>query len=187
MDKKKILMGVGVFALILGLFLLTSYLQMLYTGEAVINTHKTFGELKVISNPSLAEVYIDGELKGKSTITISNIDPGWHIVEIKKAGYSNYYTHVKIRAGSSAKIIAKMQKLWPGQFYISSEPIGVGIYMNDKYVGTTGNNPIMLENIMPGKYKFKVTKPGYKTGYKTVSLVSGQINALNFVLEEEIK
>ncbi|HLD10828.1 MAG TPA: PEGA domain-containing protein [Candidatus Nanoarchaeia archaeon] len=183
MDKKKILVGISYFILIFGLFLLVSYLQMLYTGEAVIYTHEPYGKLKVISNPTLADIYIDGQLKGKSTTTIENIDPGWHVLEVKKEGYANYYTHVNTRVGSNFKVTAKLQKLWPSDLYITSEPIGANIYLDGEYIGTTGNNPLLINNIMPGKHSFKVTKPGYKTGYQDISLVSKKVNAFNFVLK----
>jgi len=67
------------------------------------------GYLKVISNPSEAEVYVNGEYKGLTNMKIS-LEPGRYYVTIKKQGYRDYVKKVSIYKGRTTEINAILRQ-----------------------------------------------------------------------------
>ncbi len=67
------------------------------------------GVLRVNSEPSGAEVYINGEHSGKTPLSIE-LSPGRYNVTLKKEGYREYTTRVEVKAGEITSINAKLEK-----------------------------------------------------------------------------
>lgn len=57
--------------------------------EIIINPNMIYGSVKVTSNPSGADVYIDGSRKGSTPMTIANLIPGNHQLELRKNSFVN--------------------------------------------------------------------------------------------------
>lgn len=61
-----------------------------------IKLEQMTGNLKIISNPFEAEVWINGSLKGKTPLLISNVDAGLVKLTLKKDGYQNLLRSVMV-------------------------------------------------------------------------------------------
>ncbi|MFQ5432698.1 MAG: PEGA domain-containing protein [Nitrospinota bacterium] len=64
---------------------------------------KSTGTLKVTSSP-LGDIFLDGELKGRTPIEIGGLKPGSHELLVKRAGKKDYRQEVKIEAGRTSAI-----------------------------------------------------------------------------------
>ncbi|MBF0540120.1 MAG: PEGA domain-containing protein [Nitrospirae bacterium] len=69
------------------------------------------GSLIVKSNPDGTMIYIDGAYVGESPQTIPNINPGSHMVELKRDGYNTWSDSVNVVAGENLYIKADLNKI----------------------------------------------------------------------------
>jgi len=72
---------------------------------------ETSGSLAVISNPPGAEIFIDGNFKGVSPVTITGLSPGTHTVLLTLREYTNTTTNLTISAGQIQKHSAELKKI----------------------------------------------------------------------------
>lgn len=107
-----------------------------------------YGSVKVSSNPSGADVYIDGNHKGTTPTTISNLTPGSHNLQLRKNRFANINKTINIlgdqtiTADASFTTKQSIQTLrehaQKNHFYVNASfivgslnapSIGVGYYM----------------------------------------------------------
>ena len=70
------------------------------------------GSLAVITDPPGAEIYIDGNFKGVSPVTIQGISAGMHSVLLTLPEYMDNTTSVSVTAGQTQKYTAGLQKVY---------------------------------------------------------------------------
>jgi hypothetical protein len=61
------------------------------------------------SDPTGAEVYVDGEFHGNSPATLK-LKPGKHTVSVKMSGYKDWSREISTEAGSEAHLTATLEK-----------------------------------------------------------------------------
>jgi hypothetical protein len=137
-----------------------------------------FGTLKVESTPAGAQITLDGESRGVTPQTITNLAPGGHELVLHSAsGAIN--RHVTIKAGQTAIASEAIFAGWLAIF----APIKLDISLNGVATAPTDDGRFM---IAPGTYKVNmvssrfnfhhtetlVVKPGEVTAH-TVSLPTG--------------
>ena len=66
------------------------------------------GTLEVRSTPDSAEVFVDGEFKGYTTIALSDQAAGNHLIEVIKDGYLKWSTNALVSAGGRLPIDAML-------------------------------------------------------------------------------
>ncbi|MDO5845574.1 MAG: PEGA domain-containing protein [Methanocorpusculum sp.] len=98
---------------------------------------QTYGYLSVSSNPSYADVYINGAYMGETPTTLT-LSAGSYSVEVKKSGYTSYTTTTYVDSGSTASVYAALASN-PGSGYvnIATFPSGAAVYIDGTYVGYT--------------------------------------------------
>ncbi|MDB4981139.1 MAG: hypothetical protein JWM82_1891, partial [Myxococcales bacterium] len=67
------------------------------------------GSLRVISSEPDAQIFVDGEDKGRSPATVATIKPGDHIVEARKAKFKSVQQTIKVASGENAIVQLKME------------------------------------------------------------------------------
>jgi hypothetical protein len=82
-------------------------------------TTPTTGSISVSSNPSDANVYLDGAYKGTTPTTLYNVPIGSHAVKFTKLGYNDISSTVTVSLGQTASV-SKTLTLEKGS--ISAEP-----------------------------------------------------------------
>ena len=98
----------------------------LYTGAGVINcqhydvdnavastaisTGQWYHAVATFVSNSERSIYLDGELKGQTPITIQKVPARMHEITISREGYTEVRRSVEIKAGSSEQISVKLQK-----------------------------------------------------------------------------
>jgi len=68
------------------------------------------GKLRIVSTPDKADIKIDGQLRGKTPITITDVDLSAKTVELRLSGYQPYTQELVWPADGSIDIDAKLQK-----------------------------------------------------------------------------
>ncbi len=77
--------------------------------NSFVNPLISQGKITFNSYPPGAEVIVDGQIKGKTPITLESINPGLHQVEIKNSGYQQYKTSFQVQSGMQNGINPQMQ------------------------------------------------------------------------------
>ena len=78
----------------------------------LVATKEITGSLAIITNPQGAEIFIDGDFKGVSPITIPGLSSGTHLVLLTLKEYANTTTNISITGGQTQKYTAELQKVY---------------------------------------------------------------------------
>ena len=131
----------------------------------------SFGSISVSSDPSGADIYLDGKYQGTTPKTISDVISGDHKIELKKSGYEDWSAPVSVKADETDSVSAGLRPETEiqetGYISITSEPPGAEIYLDGKYQGTT---PMTLSDVISGDHKIKLKKSGYEDWSYSVSV-----------------
>ncbi|MBR1369104.1 hypothetical protein RJ53_06185 [Methanocalculus chunghsingensis] len=133
------------------------------------------GFLAVTSNPSGADVYVDGSYRGYAPMTVGNLNVGSHTIELRLAGYSAYRSNIQIYAGQTTNVNAQLSRTTPttGSIGVQSFPSGASIYLDGNFQGTTfANDYFDIIDIPVGTHSITLRKPGYND-YTTSATVTG--------------
>ncbi len=77
----------------------------------VVAPTPTTGSIRVLSNPSNAQVKIDGSIVGSTTHEESGLSPGLHTVEVSKSGYQTEVRQVSVNAGDTSTVSVTLTAL----------------------------------------------------------------------------
>ena len=149
-----------------------------------------YGELYIESETG--DVYLDGYFKGKTPLTVYNLQEGIHNLRVRRVGYLDYSTHVQIIGQQTTKVypifsepnsipyplpvttLSKNVKLVP-LLSVSSSPLGSDVYVDGSYSGIT---PINITNIKGGNHTVRLAKSGYNSYSTTATISAGQTTYL---------
>ncbi len=92
--------------------------------------------LKIESNPTGADVYIDGTFKGQTPIRVT-VDSGERRVVLQKDGYENWKKKLKVEPYLTNKLDADLVQIVSSKIFITSEPTGAKIFIDGEYRGRT--------------------------------------------------
>lgn len=133
------------------------------------------GTLNLAVNPPGGEVFVDGVSSGivdQSGIhTLRDIPGGYRNIQIRLAGFEDWYERVYVEANLITKVRVKLTPVTTGSLQISSEPAGANVLMNGSPVGIT---PVTLPDLPAGLVQIKLTLPGYQDFNAETSVMTGQ-------------
>ncbi len=119
-----------------------------------------FGTLQLRSNPSGAEVYVDGSFVGYTPLSFGT-RPGRHDVRFVLSGYEEFTTSVNVSPGRTEPVTANLQqRVRAGSATFTSSPPGADVYVDGRYVGTTPTGSIRFQ---PGQYEATFQLQGYQS------------------------
>ena len=131
--------------------------------------------ISVSSIPSGADVYLDGNLKGTTPTTISDVPQGEHKIKLRKI---DYYDSREIPVTATAEKIASVSETLiheKGSLKISV-PTGADIYLDDEYKGKT---PVTLTDIPTGPYILVIKKFGYADYSQNIQIKTDEISEVS--------
>ena len=108
------------------------------------------GTLSVTTNPSGAEVRIDGQRTGVTPLTLQ-LKPGAHKVELRGGGEPRTLD-VTITAGTQSTQYIELPRAAPasvGQLHVRTEPAGAPVSVDGV---PRGRSPVLVEGLRPGDH-----------------------------------
>ena len=141
--------------------------------ELSFNMKPIFGDVKITSNPA-ADIYIDGELKGRGTY-IERLSAGLHTIEAKKEKHHSDQKKVDIVIGINKEIVLSPKPM-VGALKVIAMPIETSIKLNGKDYGTT---PQTIKKLPVGTYTIELSKDGYSKITKKVEIKDNAVTELN--------
>jgi hypothetical protein len=142
----------------------------------------SIGTLVINSNPSGAEVHIDGKRIGYTGSNI-RLNAGNYNVTVK-AKYYNDTTFSVVVLPNQTSVISNIKLVLIGTFgklIISSSPTKADIYINDVNSGKRTTDTLILE---AGNYTVKLMKVYHKDVSLNVNIVAGETVTRNITLTE---
>ena len=135
------------------------------------------GRLEINTTPSGAQVSIDGQPRGSAPLTISNIEPGSHVVRATRDGHT-VTQNVRVREGTVSSVIISLGApagATSGWLAIES-PFTTQIREDGTLLGNSDTPRIMLAS---GRHTLELVNPslGYRSRH-TVQIAAGKTTAL---------
>ena len=112
------------------------------------------GNLVVTTNPSGVAMYVDGELRGSTPLTLA-LRAGSHVVELRGAGDPRSIP-VMIAAGSQVDQYIELPKSVSagGQLQVRTDPSGAAVSVDGVSRGTS---PVLVSDLSPGEHTVALT------------------------------
>lgn len=143
-----------------------------------------FASLRVSTEPSEVQVYLDGNLVGKTPYLKADLPSDSPLpLLLRKEGYQDWENTIEARPAQDLSLAVSLQPLAPppkpatGTLRITSEPSGARVLMNGKSAGRT---PARLEDLSPSdSLLIGLSKKGYKSWEKRIQPKEGEELALH--------
>jgi serine/threonine-protein kinase len=149
--------------------------------DVQIQMSQITGTLLISSEPSGAEVFIDGQRISGATNLQQDVPPGYHTIRVAKAGAGSGERSVRVQEAGlhTVHFVLGEERGQTGHLVITSNPAGAEIVVNDRQ--RAGTTPREME-LAPGKYRVAVSRPGYRPVIREIELAAGQRQTFEAVL-----
>ena len=140
---------------------------------------RQLGHFEVMSQPSQASVYLDGELRGVTPLTVSNMPVGSHTLILRSSAGTVRKT-IRIESDHTTSLI---EMIYPGWLAVFSE-IPLEVRAARRFVGRTEDGRIRMP---PGRHEFELTNARF--GYRSTHVLQvspGQVTPLTVDLPSGI-
>lgn len=128
------------------------------------------GQLLLESEPSGAEVVLDGRVLGRTPLLAAEIPDGSHEVVVRRKGYQSGHLTVQVLPDLTTRRQLQLRRLGAsGELRVTSEPAGAQVLLDGRPVGRT---PLHLRRVAPGDHRVVLRRPGYRDGTRTVRVVA---------------
>jgi serine/threonine protein kinase len=135
----------------------------------------TVGGIRILSQPSEADILVNNRWRGKTPHTIKDLTPGAYTIVLKKSGHQDFSASVVVQVGAEEKVEAELIPLM-GKLNIVVKPSGL-IYIDDKLERANSSGP--YETSLPvGSHRVRMESPGLGLLEKTVNLEADQLQNL---------
>lgn len=136
-------------------------------------TPATPGRLLVRSNPSGAEVFVNGERRGVTPLAVRDLALGGYAVRIARAGYTAAEQRVTLDARRPSRAVEvtlarpaaaapatppAVAPTTPGSLVVESRPSGARVVLDGREIGRT---PLTLPGVAPGPHAIRIELQGY--------------------------
>ena len=140
--------------------------------------------LTIVSDPSEADVYINGNYMGKLPIRKMRIEmPFGNLkIVIKKQGYYDWEKTIVVSSDTYDIIETPYLVIIDpryGRLQVNSDPLKVKLFLNGYHRGYT---PFDSVNIRPGKYKLTLIGSDYFDYSQDITISSGEVTKLSIKL-----
>ena len=141
---------------------------------------RTAGRLLVRSSPSGAEVFLNGERRGVTPLTVRDLPLQTYAVEVRHAGFASSERRVVLDASRPARsldvTLARSGRAaaaprppaaatGPGSLLLESRPAGARVFVDGQARGVT---PLTLAEVPSGTHTVRFERAGYQTISTTV-------------------
>lgn len=155
------------------------------TADAPVSARPA-GNLLVRSTPAGATVFVDGERRGVTPLTLQQMALGMRSVRIQRDGFATEERQIALTADRPSRSLdvrltraASSRPAAPapagpaartGTLVIESRPTGAAVVLNGRRIGQT---PMTVDDLEPGAYTVQLQLPAHRTVTTTVRVVAG--------------
>lgn len=140
------------------------------------------GIVQITTDPTDAEVIVNGITRGKTPLTVRDIPKGRATVTLRRPGYKDESRELSLSAGDSQNLFVKMEGI-PGSIAVSSVPEGARFYLNGEF---RGKGAMKIANLAPGTYKVRAEMDNFGTVEREVTVGFGAAVSEEFRLESTL-
>jgi len=144
-----------------------------------------FATLKVDTEPSGGEVWLNGDARGKAPVTLGPLHEGEYTIKVTKHGFDPIERKVALKKGENQEITIPFVKRF-GILQVSTIPPGVEVFVDGESRGTTQappnqtySVPLVIPNISQGQRVIKLVKPGFAEVQMVIPITEGQTYPLS--------
>ena len=134
----------------------------------------SIGFLSINSEPSGAEIFIDGKYIGKTPLEIE-VTTGNHTLTLTKDEYEQYFTNLTLNIGERKEITVKLIPTF-GYISVKSDKENTEVYIDGNYLGAT---PIVQYKLPVGSYLLEIKHPSCKDYKANITISPGETLSLN--------
>ena len=138
------------------------------------------GTVTLTSDPTGAEVLVNGIPRGNTPCRIDRIPGGTVTLAVQAAGFITHTREISLAAGEVQSVDIQL-KPQPGTIRVVSIPEGARVYIDDEYKGVT---PFDLANADPKTYRVRVDMAGHDPAARDVALEKGSSVTEEFRLDK---
>ncbi|MFH1968742.1 MAG: PEGA domain-containing protein [Verrucomicrobiota bacterium] len=144
------------------------------------------GKLTVLSTPSGARIYLNDQYKAETPFS-EDVSAGQYAIRAEARGFDPLTFTNTVVIGTESVVEFNLVKS-SGTILISTEPPGIGVYMDGELRGTTRgrrsiSEQLPIDFVPRGKRMLQFTRPGYFTITRTVDIQPKQ----TMILHEKLK
>ena len=139
-----------------------------------------WSDVTVRSEPSGAEIWVDGQNTDLTTPTRVQIMQGERAVRVQKPGFKAFRRRVLAVAGVAQDLDAGVLVRADAQVTISSTPANAAVTINGIYLGQT---PLQLDVQSNVPQQLQLLHPGYAPGARSLLLAQGDTKEIAVTLE----
>jgi archaellum component FlaG (FlaF/FlaG flagellin family) len=114
--------------------------------------------LDVASQPPGATVSVDYKAKGVTPLTLTDLEPGPHLVQVSLANYRDGFDSVVLETGVSRVAEFKLEPL-TGILLLTTVPDGCEVSLKGVSLGIT---PLLVTTLESGTHRLTIASPGYQ-------------------------
>jgi len=139
------------------------------------------GKIVLKSNPSNADVFINGDPKGTTPLTVS-VDPGNVSIIVTKEGRARFVKKMKLKSGETINLSNITLGDLYGEVSISTTPPGASVVIDGQ---NTPPTPVIVKKVRTDQpHTIEVKLKGYKTWKRTFDMDSSGETRFNIILEK---
>jgi len=127
------------------------------------------GTIHVVTEPTGAEVTVNGIVRGKSPVLVKEVPNGRATVRLHLEGFEEEVRELATSAGQEQTLSVVLKGL-PGTLGLTTLPPGGRFYVNDEYVG---KSPAVVSKLKPGDYEVRAEVEGYAPLTRTITIGNG--------------
>ena len=127
-----------------------------------------------------ADIYVNGELKGRRTWT-GRLNGGSYQVECRQTNHRPSRQTISVQENESRTIDLTAPTPITGMLSVLSQPLGATITVDGKQQGTT---PQQLPQLLIGSHTLVLSKEGYECVTQTFDITEGQTTSLNIPMKK---
>lgn len=151
------------------------------------------GGLSVISVPTGARVYVNGEFKGEAPVNLTELEPGAYNLRVNLRGYADQSRTVQVHRGGDTVEEFDLERN-SGTLQIVTRPAGVRVNVDGEYMGTTEapedrtdvlSEPLQIDMLSQGSHTLQLVREGYGFETKRFFITKDEVTTLEETLERK--
>lgn len=152
------------------------------TSEVSLNLRPVVrqGTASFTSNPTGAEVYVDGRYVGVTNTARVTLDEGSYQAEFRRDGYQVERVRFDVRANADTRVSASLRAL-TGTLEVQANVGGARVFVDGREVGViaSGSGRLTVRDLSDGVHEIVLVAPGYRTVVHEARVRAGETITVN--------